>query len=119
MASREIFSREVLKPKSMLGGLGTSGRVAMQRTADPWTRVQIPARAPTKFHISNGHLDRPSTQILAYVAWATATFLPSTSNMSASATHSRLPIFTTLALHIASVRQGLSNLMLKSVVATF
>ena len=55
----------------------------------------------------------------AYVAWATATLRPVVSIRSASATHRRFPDLITLALHIASVKQGLKNLILKSVVATF
>gem|GEM_PF-2133869 len=40
------FLQRVFKGPSWVGSRCTGGRVAMQWIADPWTWVQIPARAP-------------------------------------------------------------------------
>ena len=45
-SSTHLDLQRVFKGASGVGSRCTGGRAAMQRTADPWTRVQIPARAP-------------------------------------------------------------------------
>ncbi len=44
--STTLTLQRVFKGASGVGSRCTGGRAAMQWTADPWTRVQIPARAP-------------------------------------------------------------------------
>ena len=46
VSSIHLDLQRVFKGASGVGSRYTGGRAAMQRTADPWTRVQIPARAP-------------------------------------------------------------------------
>ena len=49
-SSTHLDLQRVFKGASGVGSRCTGGRAAMQRTADPWTRVQIPARAPIIFY---------------------------------------------------------------------
>ena len=54
-SSTRFDLQRVFKGASAVESRCTGGRAAMQRTADPWTRVQIPARAPI-FSVSQGIL---------------------------------------------------------------